>query len=139
MLIKRKVWIILSRSNYIIYIFIFLCFSYKCKRELPLNSFQSERPSWAPDSKKIAFNSHRDGHNEIYIMNVNGSNVIQLTDNKIGDYTPFWSPDGKQIAIVSNRNYNSEIYCMNLDGSSQTILTYNKEGNVHPLFVERCL
>jgi hypothetical protein len=73
---------------------------------------------------KIVFVSTRDGQNydDIYVMNVDGSNVMRLTDYPWHDYSPTWSPDGKQIAFVSNRDDTLEIYTMNADGSSQTRL-----------------
>src|SRR3989304_253551 len=53
---------------------------------------------WASQKKfKIAFGSDRDGNNEIYIMDVDGSNQKNITNNKASDEYPAWSPDGKKI------------------------------------------
>ena len=41
---------------------------------------------------RIAFFSHRDGDAEIYVMNADGSDVVQLTYNEYSDYGPAWSP-----------------------------------------------
>ena len=43
---------------------------------------------------KITFCSNRDGNNEIYIMDVDGSNVKRLTNNQAYDVSPAWSPAG---------------------------------------------
>lgn len=45
---------------------------------------------------RLVFMSDRDGDFEIYIMNIDGSNLIKLTDNSVDDYVPVWSPDGKK-------------------------------------------
>ncbi len=95
-------------------------------------------PSWAPDGKRIAFMSDRDGHvhprhgwstNEIYVMNADGSNTQNLTDNPFDDRSPSWSPDGKRIAFTSARDednpQNSEIYVMDADGNNLQKLTKN--------------
>src|SRR5882724_6848758 len=74
---------------------------------------------------KIAFASNRDGDSEIFTMNADGTNQLQLTNNVSADNTPAWSPDGKKIAFLSNRDGNGEIYVMNADGSNQTRLTNN--------------
>ena len=37
--------------------------------------------SWSPDGKKIAFRSNRDGNYEIYVMNADGSEQTNLTNN----------------------------------------------------------
>ena len=48
--------------------------------------------SWSPDGSKIAFTSHRDGNNEIYVMDTDGSNQINITNNSASDMRPSWSP-----------------------------------------------
>jgi len=67
------------------------------------------QPAWLPDGTKIAFTSLRDGNPEIYVMDVDGSNLIKLTDHPEVDGEPAWSPDGTKIAFVSDRDGNSEI------------------------------
>jgi parallel beta-helix repeat protein len=76
-------------------------------------------------SGKIAFASFRDGNQEVYVMNADGSghptNLTNYPDADDGD--PTWSPDGKQIAFSSNRSGNWKTYVMNADdGSDQVCL-----------------
>ncbi len=75
--------------------------------------------------KRIAFVSSRDGNEEIYGMNIDGTDLTNLTHSPANDSIPAWSPDGKRIAFESNRDGNWEIYTMNYDGSGQTRLTSN--------------
>jgi len=77
---------------------------------------------------KIAFQTNRDGNPEIYIMNSNGSNQTNLTNNSTGNWHPSISPNGDKIAFVqvSPDTGLADIYIMNVDGSNQTRLTYNK-------------
>jgi len=62
---------------------------------------------------------------QISIANIDGSNVIQLTNDDTNNMSPKISPDGSQIAYLSNRDGNQEVYIMNIDGSSQKRLTFN--------------
>ncbi len=47
-------------------------------------------PVWSPDGKKIAFQSNRDGNLEIYIMNADGSEQLNITNHSANDYNPDW-------------------------------------------------
>ena len=76
------------------------------------NSSYDYSPSWSPDGTKIAFNSDRDGYEEIYVMNADGTNQTNISNNNSYDYSPFWSPDGSKIVFVSDRDGNFEIYVM---------------------------
>ena len=76
---------------------------------------------------KIAFMSDRDGNNEIYTINVDGSEQVRLTNNPADDADPSFSPDGSKIVFYSGRDGNYEIYTINVDGSEQTNITNNPE------------
>ena len=77
---------------------------------------------------KIAFTSNRDGNEEIYLMNDDGTNQVNLTNNPAPDWYPNWSPDGQNIVFSSSRDASGEndenIYSMNADGSNVERLTF---------------
>jgi Tol biopolymer transport system component len=89
-------------------------------------------PAWSPDGKRIAVTMKKDENWEIYVMDIDGSNLIQLTDNSAWDCDPEWSPDGEKIAFTSNRDGNDEIYVMNADGSNQVNVTNNPAEDRYP-------
>ncbi len=82
----------------------------------------------ATSSYLIAFTSRRDGNDEIYTMQSNGSIVGRLTDHPGIDSSPNWSPDGKKIVFASNRHNLAssftDIYVMNADGTNIQRLTF---------------
>lgn len=51
---------------------------------------ENESPTFSPDGRKIAFVSRRSGRKQIYVMDVDGSNVRQLTSDGNNDM-PDWS------------------------------------------------
>jgi WD40-like Beta Propeller Repeat len=53
---------------------------------------------------KIAFMSTRDGNGEIYVMNPDGSNQVNISHNSAFDEDPAWSPDGRWIAFGEHQN-----------------------------------
>lgn len=75
---------------------------------------------------KIAFVTSRDGNEEIYVVNSDGSGLTKLTQNPDRDFAPAWSPDGSKIAFRSDRGEGfGNLYVMDADGSSQTRLVTN--------------
>jgi len=62
----------------------------------------SSNPQWAPDSRRLAFTSDRDGKRQIYVIAPSGGEAAQLTaeDNGIGAMG--WSPDGLAIVFTSS-------------------------------------
>ena len=81
-------------------------------------------PTWSPDGQRIAFMSLRNGGDlEIYTMDADGSNPVNLTDNPGQNDEPFWSSDGSRILFTSWRDDDPEIYAMDPDGSNQVNLT----------------
>lgn len=71
-------------------------------------------------NNQIAFTSDRDGDREIYLMNADGSNPRQITDNTHYDALPVISNDGTKIAFLSDRggSGSGEMYIMDVDGSN---------------------
>ena len=77
----------------------------------------------APTTPKILFTSGRDGNSEIYIMNPDGSEQMNLTQHPAIDQEAVWSPTGEQIIFISNRRDfrprgNRDLYLMDSDGSN---------------------
>ena len=81
---------------------------------------------------QIAFMSKRDGNPEIYVMDADGENPRNLTNNRDNDWWPSWSPDGKRIVFVSERDGNREVYVMDADGENPRNLTNNPNEDWYP-------
>ncbi|HRH42442.1 MAG TPA: protein kinase [Pyrinomonadaceae bacterium] len=77
---------------------------------LPYNRLQTSYFSWSPDSSKIAYLSKKSGQENIWLVSADGSNDVQLTDNKDDKLLlncPLWSADGKLIAYTSVTDNNA--------------------------------
>ena len=83
----------------------------------------------------IVFQSDRDGNWEIYSMDSDGNNLVNLSNDPGEDFEPAFSPDGSRIAFVSNRETDEGggqyIYVMNADGSDIRRLP-TVDGSRHP-------
>jgi len=72
---------------------------------------------------RIAFVSDRGGDWDIWLMEDDGSNAVNLTNDPASDRYPDWSPDGTRIAFSSDRDGTFGIYVMDSDGSHVRRLT----------------
>ena len=50
-----------------------------------------DTPAWSPDGTKIAFTAYRGGTPDVYVMDANGANQVNLTNDPDWDYVPAWS------------------------------------------------
>ncbi len=95
-------------------------------------------PVWSPDGERIAFESNRDGHFHIYVMNGDGSVPIQISasngDDRLSNGTSsVWSPDGTKLLFVSFTE-TADIYMANIDGSGVMHLA---EVNISPVLTPK--
>ena len=78
---------------------------------------------------RIVFESNHDGNWfgnwDIYSMDLNGNNLLQLTDDPAYDKHPACSPDGRRIAFRSERNLTPDLYAMDSDGNNVVRLTHD--------------
>lgn len=85
-------------------------------------SFREDDPAWSADGTRIAYENN---HNEVWVMNADGSAQTRLTPAGIIDFAPAWSPDGTKIAfssVGSSFSNPASILVMNADGTGRTNL-----------------
>lgn len=84
-------------------------------------------------SGKVAFTGAGEENANIFVMNADGSELVQVTDlaNNI-QASPSWSPDCKRIAFVSDYSGRPQIYTINADGSGMRRLTWVGNYNTTP-------
>lgn len=77
---------------------------------------------------------------DIFVMDADGSNKRQLTDNGRANFGPFFFPDGQRIIFSSNMDAESprvpdfDLYMINVDGSGLERITYAGDFDGFPMF-----
>lgn len=84
------------------------------------------------DGRWLAFDSNREGNQDIYKVPVAGGVPEQLTTHPSDDYAPSWSPDEREVVFYSLRNGNRDIYVMSADGGAVHQLTSDPAQDRHP-------
>ena len=71
----------------------------EAKRILSGLAFEGQ-PKFSPDGKLIAFTSDRDGADNLWIANADGTNPKQLSKDKQSEFSsPSWTPDGQYVLV----------------------------------------
>ena len=84
-----------------------------------------EQSPWSPDGSRIAFISDRDGNSEIYVTDIAGTRLTNVTGHYATDILPHWSPDGTRLVLTRLTPGGSDVYIVNVDGTGFTNLTYD--------------
>ncbi len=81
-------------------------------------------PVWSPDGSQILFWSYRSGDYDIWVMDADGTNLTNLTNNPAADLHPDWSPDGQEIIFISDREDDAlQVYHMAASSANVQRLT----------------
>jgi dipeptidyl aminopeptidase/acylaminoacyl peptidase len=76
---------------------------------------------------KICYQSRRDGNSELYIMDADGSNQVNITNTPdVDEVYPHVSADGKRVCFTTvsaqENSVRFDVYWMNIDGSGRTLV-----------------
>ena len=86
-------------------------------------------PAISPDGRKVAFSLATEGNVDIYVMNLDGSDMLRLTRHPHVDTNPSWSPGGNALLFTSGRTGSPQIYQMDADGLNQRRITLENPYN----------
>lgn len=104
--------------------------------------FRSSRPTSPEEIKDykelLAQNLVAPTNMEIYTMNIDGSDLKQVTHLGKANWSPYFHPSDKKIVFSSNhhstRGYDFQIYSVDLDGNNLKQITYESMFNAFPMF-----
>ncbi len=81
---------------------------------------------------QIAFVSDRSGHKEIYLMDFDGHNLIQITKHGSIALSPAWSPDGRDLVFTSYKKGNPDLYLRELFYGREHWISHYQGLNIAP-------
>lgn len=75
---------------------------------------------------------------ELFVMNSDGSNKRQITNNGAANFAPFFTSDGKRIIFSSNlhnpKGFDFELFLIDIDGRNLERVTYTQGFDGFPMF-----
>jgi serine/threonine protein kinase len=104
----------------------------------PSNTPEPTATSLGGGFSQIAYASDHTGVPQIFVMNADGSDPVQVSNMTFGSCQPAWSPDGKRLVFISpclNRQDqypDANLFMVNVNGTNLTPLETGDDGNFDP-------
>jgi len=83
-----------------------------------------ESPDFSPDGKLIAFSGMRESEADIFTVNLETKEIVNLTKDKFANYAPTWAPDGRSIVYLVRVSGNEKLFRMDANGANPVQLTF---------------
>ena len=93
-----------------------------------------DAPAWSPTGEWIAFagRAHNKDKMDIFLVDITGGQLRQLTHGEGSNEDPAWSPDGRFLTFSSTRGKRSQIWVMDADGSAPRLMADVPGSSVTP-------
>ncbi len=111
--------------------------SRKIEVRIPMSTVDApESPDFSPDGKLIAFSAARGVVADIYTVNVDTKEIVNLTKDEFADYAPTWAPDGKSIVYLKRVSGNEKLFKLDLASGKSTQLTFGTHDDSGAQFLD---
>jgi TolB protein len=93
------------------------------RKPLTAETGRNTRPAFSPDGSHIAFEKWAQNTNpDVWVMNADGSNPVQITADPGQDGSPSFTPDGRSVVFLSTRNGRQGLWSADLDTQTPRLL-----------------
>lgn len=87
-------------------------------------------PVVSPDGRKVAMILSRSGSPDLWVSDVDGQNLKQLTKTRETESSPTWGPDSRTICFASETSGRNSLYTITTDGGAMKRLPVSGAGNL---------
>ena len=95
-----------------------------------------ESPDFSPDGKLVAFSGMQGSQADIFTVNLETKEIVNLTKDPFSNYAPTWAADGKSLVYLVRVSGNEKIFRMDADGKNGTQLTFGTHDEGGPQFLD---
>jgi hypothetical protein len=104
---------------------------------VPMKSVdEPESPSFSPDGRLVAFTALRGGTGDVFTVDLETQQVVNLTTDDFFDYGSVFSPDGKYIVYKARVSGNQKLFRVDLDTKTKTQLTFGTNDETAAQFID---
>jgi hypothetical protein len=95
-----------------------------------------ESPDFSPDGRKVLFSALQGGVGDIFVLDLETEEVVNLTQDEFADYGPTWSPDGESIIYVARVSGNEKLFRLDVATGMKTQLTFGTHDDSTAQFLD---
>ena len=111
--------------------------SKKIEVRIPLTTIDApESPDFSPDGRLVAFSGMRGSEADIFTVNLETKEVVNLTKDKFASYAPTWAPDGRSIVYLVRVSGNEKLFRMDANGANPVQLTFGTHDEGGAQFID---
>jgi hypothetical protein len=111
--------------------------SRKVEVRIPMLTVDSpESPDISPDGRAVAFSAASGIVNDIYTINLETEEIVNLTKDEFADYAPTWAPDGKSIIFLKRVSGNEKLFRLDLTSGESKQLTFGTHDDSAAQFMD---
>jgi hypothetical protein len=97
----------------------------RVETRIPMRTVDApESPDFSPDGRTIVFSAANELINDIYSVNLDTREVVNLTKDEFADYAPTWAPDGRSIVYLKRVSGNEKLFRLDVASGKSTQLTF---------------
>lgn len=85
---------------------------------------EPESPSFSPDGRFVAFSALRGAVGDIYTIDLETQELVNLTTDEFNEYGPTFSPDGNMVVYITRISGNEKLFKIDLATKTKTQLTF---------------
>ncbi|OFW23200.1 MAG: hypothetical protein A3H97_12085 [Acidobacteria bacterium RIFCSPLOWO2_02_FULL_65_29] len=109
----------------------------KIEVRVPMKSVdEPESPSFSPDGRLVAFSAMRGGTRDIYTVDLESQDVVNLTLDDFFDFGPAYAPNGRFILYNARVSGNQKLFRLDLDTKRKTQVTFGTHDEAGAQFVD---
>ena len=97
---------------------------------------EPESPSFSPDGRTVAFAGLRGAVGDIFTIDLDTKEIVNVTNDDFADYAPSYSPDGKFLIYNARISGNQKLFRLDLDTKKKTQITFGTVDETAAQFID---
>jgi Tol biopolymer transport system component len=103
------------------------------EREVPLRMDIARSPAWSPVADHVVLSGTRRGQTDLYVVDLDTKDVIQITDDVVDEHSPTWYPDGRRVLYSAYPEATADVtFTRTADGLMRLEPSVVKDPEVRP-------